>query len=50
MMRLLVIPIILIVALIAGPANVRAGEPAKTPDGALILFNGKDLHGWDGDT
>lgn len=49
MMRLLVIPIILIVALIAGPANVRAGEPAKTPDGALILFNGKDLHGWDGD-
>ena len=35
-----------VVALIV--AGVRAGEPAKTADGALILFNGKDLHGWDG--
>jgi hypothetical protein len=49
MMRLFVILLILFLALVAGPVNVRAGEPAKTPDGALILFNGSDLHGWDGD-
>src|SRR5688500_6557487 len=29
---------------------LRAGEPPKTPDGALVLFNGRDLHGWDGDS
>jgi hypothetical protein len=28
---------------------LRADEPPKTPDGALVLFNGRDLHGWDGD-
>jgi hypothetical protein len=28
---------------------VRGDEPAKNADGALILFNGKDLTGWSGD-
>jgi hypothetical protein len=49
MMRLCVIPLILFTALAGQAVMVRAGEPAKTADGALILFNGKDLHGWDGD-
>jgi hypothetical protein len=40
---------LLLMVLLSAAVVLRASEPPKTPDGALILFNGNDLHGWDGD-
>lgn len=45
-MRLILIQMVLLTAF---GFVARAEEPAKTADGTLILFNGKDLTGWSGD-
>ncbi|HTE19874.1 MAG TPA: DUF1080 domain-containing protein [Armatimonadota bacterium] len=39
----------LLLAVAACAAEKPEAAPEKGPDGSLILFNGKDLKGWDGD-